>query len=396
MSIRERENLYSLNCYPKRDLVIARGYGSRVWDSDNRSYIDCNAGHGVAVTGHCNPDVRRAVTEQLNTLVTCPGTFYNNTRAELLEKLVSLTPSGLTRAFLCNSGAEAIEAAIKFARISTGRSEFVCAKRSFHGRTMGALSATSTPKYRDDFKPLVDGFSFVKFNDFETIKEVVNSNTAAILLEPVQGEGGVYPADQEYLQSVESLCRAEGIMLIIDEVQTGFCRTGSMFASNHYNIEPDILCLSKAIAGGIPMGAVVCSDRIDIGPGKHGSTFGGNPMACSAALANIRFMERENLADQSREKGEYLVESLKRMNSPLVREIRGLGLMIGIELRVKSAPVIVELMNRGILALPGGKTVIRLLPPAVISYGEIDEVVNTIAEVLSDSKTTNKQASKSN
>ncbi len=396
MNTKERESYFSLNCYPKRDLTISRGFGAIVWDDSNRSYIDCNGGHGVAVTGHCNPFVRRAVSEQLNTLVTCPGTFYNKTRAELLQKLIDITPASLKKTYLCNSGAEAVEAAIKFARLSTGRTGFLCAHRSFHGRTMGALSATSTPKYREDFKPLVDGFSFVKFNDYEAIENSITPDTAAVILEPVQGEGGVYPADKDYMKKIEELCRREGVLLIIDEVQTGFCRTGSMFASDYYDIEPDILCLSKAIAGGLPMGAVVCSERIDLTPGKHGSTFGGNPLVCSAALANIKFMEQEKLAEQSEEKGRYIVKKLTELDSQYIREIRGLGLMIGIDLRIKSAPVIQELMNQGILALPGGKTVVRLLPPATITYKEIDEVISTVARVLSNGQALNKKASKSN
>ncbi|MCP5103502.1 MAG: acetylornithine/succinylornithine family transaminase [bacterium] len=373
---------YSMGFYPKRDLLIVRGKGARLVDDKGNEYIDCVAGHGVANVGHCNEQVIRAIARQSEQLITCPGTFYNDTRARLLEKLVGIAPGGLNRVFLCNSGTEAVEAAIKFARVSTGKPEFICAMKGFHGRTMGALSATFNPKYKKDFQPLVPGFHFVPFNNFAKLAEAVNENTAGIILEPVQGEGGVHIGDADYFRRVRALCREKNILLIIDEVQTGFCRTGRMFGVEHFGIEPDILCVAKAMAGGLPMGAVLCGEHIRVPMGSHGSTFGGNPPACAAALAAIDFMIENNLAEQAAEKGNYLINQLKKIKSDKIRDVRGLGLMVGIELKEKVKPYISALMEEGVLALPAGSTVLRLLPPLTINYNELDIVVVKISELF--------------
>jgi acetylornithine/LysW-gamma-L-lysine aminotransferase len=247
------EKIYEFDVYPKRDLVLVRGKNAKVWDSDGKEYIDCVAGHGVANIGHCNDRVIEAIEKQARQLISCTGTFYNDTRALLLEKLIGIAPQNLKRAFLCNSGAESIEAAIKFARFTTRRKEFVCGMRGFHGRTMGALSATFTPEYRKDFEPIVEGFHYVPFNNFGKLAEIVNDNTAGVILEPVQGEGGVNIGNREYFTEVRKLCEERKVLLILDEVQTGFCRTGKMFACNHFDLEPDIMCVAKGIAGGLPM-----------------------------------------------------------------------------------------------------------------------------------------------
>jgi len=376
------EDTYGLGIYPKRDIVIVRGKGARVVDDSGNEYIDCVAGHGVAGVGHCNEQVIRAVTRQAEQLITCPGTFYNDTRARLLERLAEIAPGGLTRAFLCNSGAEAVEAAIKFARVSTGKSGFICAMKGFHGRTMGALSATFNPKYKKDFLPMVPGFLFAPFNNFTRLREIVNENTAGIILEPVQGEGGVFPGNRDYFQRVRELCDQKNILLIVDEVQTGFCRTGRMFGIEHFDIGPDILCAAKAMAGGLPMGAVLCGEKIRVPMGSHGSTFGGNPLSCAAALAAIGFMTENRLAEQAAEKGNYLLKKLMEINSDRIRDVRGLGLMVGIELKEKVKPYISALMEEGILTLPAGSTVLRLLPPLTIDYHDLDTVVEKIQKVL--------------
>jgi acetylornithine/LysW-gamma-L-lysine aminotransferase len=378
----ELEKKYQLNVYPKRDLVLVKGQNARVWDEQGKEYIDCIAGHGVANLGHGNEKIIAAINEQAKKLITCSNVFYNDTRALLLEKLVNITPKNLTKAFLCNSGAESIEAAIKFVRYATKKTEFVCAMRGFHGRTMGALSATFNPKYRDDFKPLLPGFHHVPFNNFDKLKEKVSANTAGILLEIVQGEGGVNLGKEEYFIKVKEFCDETGIFLIIDEVQSGFCRTGKMFACNHFDLEPDLLCLAKSMAGGLPMGAVLCSDKIELEVGKHGSTFGGNPLSCAAAIAATDYMLEHRLDQQAKEKGEYFVSQFRQHNLNKVREIRHLGLMIGIELKEKAKPHIVKLMHSGVLVLPAGSTVIRLLPPLTIGYEELDFVVEKLVEVL--------------
>ena len=382
MNARDREERYSLPVFPKRDLTLVRGEGARVWDDEGRSYIDCAAGVGVASVGHANPAVAEALAAQARTLVTCPGIFYNDQRARLMEKLAELAPEGLDRTFLCNSGAEAIEAAIKFARLSTGRHRIVAAMRGFHGRTMGALSATFKKEYREPFEPLVPGFSHVPFDHVEKLRGAVTGDCAALLLEAIQGEGGVRIPHPGYLAEARRICDAAGALLILDEVQTGFCRTGRMFACEHSGVRPDMLCLAKAIAGGVPMGALLCGERVVPGVGRHGTTFGGNPLACAAALAAIAFMEEEGLAHRAEEKGRHFEERFCRQRPASVRALRRAGLMIGIELKERVRPHLARLAERGVLALPAGPTVIRLLPPLVITYQDLDRVSDALKEVL--------------
>lgn len=380
----ELENRYGISIYPKRNCVIVNGSGARVVDSTGKEYIDCVGGHGVASVGHANSLVIEAIKKQAERLTVCSGTFYNDKRALLMEKLVGLAPSSIKRVYLCNSGAEAIEAAIKFARFSTGKKEFICASRGFHGRTMGALSATHNPAYKEEFQPLVPGFHFVPFNKIAELQAVVETHPdiAGIILEPVQGEGGVNIGNVDYFKQVRELCTCKNILFIADEVQTGFCRTGKMFGIEHFDVEPDMMCFAKAVAGGIPMGGVLCSDKIAMVPGKHGSTFGGNPFSCAAALGAIEFMQEQRLDIQAAEKGEFLLRKLNEISSPRIRDIRGMGLMIGIELKEKVKPIIEELMNRGVLALPAGTTVLRLLPPLVIEYDDLEIVVSEIKNIL--------------
>jgi acetylornithine/LysW-gamma-L-lysine aminotransferase len=382
MDFKGLEKQYEFDVYPKRDLVLVRGRNAKVWDDQGKEYIDCVAGHGVANVGHCNEKVVAAIEKQARQLISCSGIFYNDARALILQKLVSIAPRSLKRAFLCNSGSESIEAAIKFTRFTTKRKDFICAMRGFHGRTMGAMSATFNPEYRKDFEPIVHGFHYVPFNHFGKLKETVNDDTAGVIMEIVQGEGGVNIGNGEYFTDVRKLCDERGILLIIDEVQTGFCRTGKMFACNHFDLEPDIMCLAKAIAGGLPMGAVLCSDKVQIPFGKHGSTFGGNPLACAAAIAAIDYMLENRLDEQAKDKGDYFVGKLKEHEFANVREVRHLGLMIGIELKEKSTPYISKLIEKGVLAMPAGATVLRLLPPLTISKEELDFVVEKLVEVL--------------
>lgn len=382
MDFKGLEKQYEFDVYPKRDLVLVRGRNAKVWDDQGKEYIDCVAGHGVANVGHCNEKVVAAIEKQARQLISCSGIFYNDARALILQKLVSIAPRSLKRAFLCNSGSESIEAAIKFARFTTKRKDFICAMRGFHGRTMGAMSATFNPEYRKDFEPIVHGFHYVPFNHFGKLKETVNDDTAGVIMEIVQGEGGVNIGNGEYFADVRKLCDERGILLIIDEVQTGFCRTGKMFACNHFDLEPDIMCLAKAIAGGLPMGAVLCSDKVQIPFGKHGSTFGGNPLACAAAIAAIDYMLENRLDEQAKDKGDYFVGKLKEHEFANVREVRNLGLMIGIELKEKSTPYILKLIEKGVLAMPAGATVLRLLPPLTIGKEELDFVVEKLVEVL--------------
>jgi acetylornithine/LysW-gamma-L-lysine aminotransferase len=309
--------------------------------------------------------------------------LYNPVRAELAERLVKAAPQGLTKVFFCNSGTEAVEGALKFARATTGRKDFIAAMRGFHGRTMGALAATWGPEYQRPFMPMLEGLKHVPYNDFEKLEQTVDDNIAAVLLELVQGEGGIRVGDKEYFQKVRSLCDSKGILLIIDEVQTGFGRTGTMFACEQF-IRPDLLCLAKALAGGIPMGAVLCTDNISVPVKSHGSTFGGNPTACAAALASLDFIEKEGLVERAKTLGAYFLEQLKSIKSKKIREVRGLGLMLGIELKEKAGQYVQQIMDNGVIVLLSGINVLRLLPPLVISREEIDSTIKVLKEVLED------------
>lgn len=381
MDIFALENQYTSGLYTKRPIAIVRGKGARLWDSEGREYIDCVGGQGAANLGHANSAVAHAISEQAATLISCPEMFYNDRRAELEEKLCTI--SGFPRVFLCNSGAEANEACLKFARIATGRAGIVAAMRGFHGRTMGALSATWEKKYREPFEPLVPGFTHIPYNNLEALDGAVTEQTAAVTLEVVQGEGGVHPGTREFLLGAQSICRQRGAMLIIDEVQTGFARTGRLFAFQHHDLQPDLVCLAKSIAGGIPMGAALIGERVGELPAQvHGSTFGGNPLACAASLAAIRYIETQHLADRAAELGSWFQAALRNIQSPLVREVRGLGLMVGIELKQKVTPYLQSLMAEGVLALPAGLTVLRFLPPLVISQDELAVVVQAVKKVL--------------
>jgi acetylornithine/LysW-gamma-L-lysine aminotransferase len=377
------EDAHDSGLYPKQPLVLVRGEGARVWDADGREYIDCIGGHGVANVGHANPAVIQAVTTQVQQLSVCPNGFYNDQRAQLLAELARIAPPGLDRAFLCNSGTEAVDAALKFARLSTGRTKVIAAMRGFHGRTFGAVSATWRKEYRQPFEPLVPGFEFVPYNRLERMEQAVDEQTAAVILEVVQGEGGVIPGDGHYLRGVQALCQERGALFIVDEVQTGFGRTGRMFASEHHDLKPDLLCSAKAIAGGLPMGAVLIGPRVaPLRRKSHGTTFGGNPLACAAALATIRYIESEGLVQRSAELGSHLLEGLQAISAPQVRQARGLGLMAAVELKERAAPYLAALAERGVLALSAGANVIRFLPPLVISAEDVDTVVEQVSTVL--------------
>lgn len=379
----EVESRYTSGVYAKRHVTIVRGEGAVLWDDEGREYIDCVGGQGTANLGHANAAVAAAIAAQAQKLISCPEIFPNDQRAALMERLTQLT--GMPRVFLCNSGTEAVEAAIKFARASTHRIEIVAAMRGFHGRTFGALSATWNKAYREPFEPLVPGYVHVPYNHLEALGQAVTEKTAAVILEVVQGEGGVYPGSADYLRGAQQLCRERGALLIVDEVQTGFGRTGKMFAIQHHDLQPDLLCLAKSIAGGVPMGATLIGERLGVLPGHiHGSTFGGNPLACAASLAALAEMERLDLPARAAENGAYFKDRLQEINSPLIREVRGLGLLVGVELKKKSAPYIQVLGQRGVMALSAGMNVIRFLPPLVITREQLGRVTDTLAQVLAE------------
>jgi len=379
------ESAHTSGIYAKRDLTIVRGEGALLWDDVGNEYIDCVGGQGTANLGHAHPDLVKAISEQAAALISCPEMFHNPQRAALSQRLSSMAPGNMERVYLCNSGTEAVEAAFKFARYTTGRRKIVAAMRGFHGRTMGALSATWNKKYRDPFMPLVPGFKHVPFNKLDKLSAEVDDETAAVILEVVQGEGGVHLGMMDYLLEAQALCQERGALFILDEVQTGFGRTGRMFAAEHFGLKPDLMCLAKSIGGGVPMGAVLIGDEVgELTPGTHGSTFGGNPLACAASLAALDILEREELPRQAAVMGKSLLAQLREIQSPLIREVRGLGLMVGIEIRKKVMPYISALTDRGVLTLPAGMTVIRLLPPLVITQEQIDRVCQALGEVLAE------------
>lgn len=381
-SVIAEEMAHTSGVYPKRELAIVRGEGATLWDADGRAYIDCVGGQGAANLGHAHPAVVAAIQQQAAILISCPEIFPNDQRAAYQRELLATLP-GFDRVFLCNSGAEAVEGAIKFARVLSGKSGVVACVRGFHGRTLGALSATWEPKYREPFLPLPASVAHVPYDTIAALDAAVTAETGAVLLETVQGEGGVRPASVAFLQAAERICCERGALLIIDEVQTGFGRTGALWGYQHSGVQPAIIAMAKSIGGGMPMGAVAVRGGLPaLPPAIHGSTFGGNPLACAAARAALRAMHEEQLPQQAAEKGAYLVAALRERNLPLVRDIRHAGLLVGLELKQRVQPYLLALMHQGILALPAGPNVLRLLPPLVISYPQLDAVVSAIETVL--------------
>jgi len=372
------EQTHTSGVYVKREVEIVRGAGARLWDAEGRSYIDCVGGQGAANLGHAHPAILTAIQQQAADLMLCPELFHNPVRAQYQAALCEA--ARMPRLFLCNSGTEAIEGALKIAQIVTRRHGFVAAMRGFHGRTLGALSLTWEKAYREPFD-LMPSVRHVPFNHIERLEAVVDDTTAAVVVEVVQGEGGVHPAQDGYLRAVQELCRANGSLLVLDEVQTGFGRTGYLFAHEYDGVQPDLMCLAKSIAGGLPMGAVLMGERIEpLPPASHGSTIGGNPLACAAGLAVLDVLTHSDLIANARQRGDAVLDHLRSQLPDVV--VRGRGLMIGIELRGKVAPILKELQRRGVLALPAGRTVLRLLPPLVISDDDLWQAVYTVEEVL--------------
>jgi len=385
--IMEKEDRYGANVYAKRPIVLARGRGATLWDIDGVEYIDCTGGYGTCIVGYGHPEVVKAVNRQLRLLTSCHGYAYNETRAELLELIAEISPKGLDKSFLSNSGAEAVECALKLARKYTGKRKILAAIGGYHGKTIGSLSATWNPKYRRGLEPLLEGVTHIPYGRVDDrVYGEVDDETAAIIVEPIQGEGGVRIPPPDYLKALRDLCDEKGILLIFDEVQTGFGRTGKIFACEHWNVAPDILCAAKGWAGGLPIGITISSEEVmgSLGRGEHTSTYGGNPVVASAALASIRVLLREKLHERASRLGTYLLGKLKALESKysIVREARGLGLMAALELRFDVYDVIMGAMERRILVLDAGRNVVRLLPPLVIKKKQIDRVVQVLDELV--------------
>ena len=382
----DAEEKIMANTFSKRDRVLTRGRGALVWDINGNEYIDCTGSYGVAVVGHCHPRVVEAVQRQVETLIACHASFYNDVRSELLEKLIRLAPKGLDKVYLSNSGAESVECAIKLARKYSGKPEIVALMGAFHGKTMGALSATWKKKYRAPFMPLVPGFKHVPPDNLEKMRAAITEKTAAVLVEPVRGEGGVLVPSDDFLPGLREICDQKDVLLIFDEVQTGFGRTGKVFACEHWNVVPDIMCVAKSVAGGIPMGATFAREDVMAAfqRGDHSSTFSGNPLVCAAASAAIDVLVEERLPERAATLGSYFKGKLEGLAEKyrIVREVRGLGLMLGMEMRFDVYNMLLGCMDRGVLVLDAGRNVLRFLPPLVIEKEQIDRVVEVLDEVM--------------
>lgn len=376
----EKFERYIFNTYTRQPIAIRKARGAVVTDVNGKEYIDCVAGIAVNNVGHCHPAVVEAIKKQAEQLIHVSNLYYTEQQALLAEELVKLT--GMDRVFFCNSGAEAVEGALKLARKATGKKEFIAAEHAFHGRTRGALSVTHKEKYRKPFEPLAPAV-FVPYNDADAISAALNKDTAGVILEPIQGEGGVVIPSNEYLKEVREICDENQTLLILDEVQTGFGRTGKWFAKEHSGIKGDITTIAKAMGGGFPMGAMLGSEDVAVKfeRGDHASTFGGNAISCAAALANIDVIKKEGLVKRSEELGAYLIRKLEGLNKDYVKEIRGKGLMVGMELSIKCDDIVNIARERGVLLNCTSESVLRFVPPLTITEEQLDKAVSVLDEI---------------
>lgn len=376
------EDIFSGTLYQKFPITVEKGNGINVVDTNGKKYIDCIGGYGVALIGHSNKRLLNSITEQLIKIITVHSSLYNKTREKFLENVIKISPKKLSNVYLSNSGSESVEAAIKFARKFSKKTGIISMTGAYHGKTIGALSITHSPKYRLAFKPLLKDVSFAKFNDIESLQSLINDNTGTIIIEPIQGENGIYLPNDKFLENVRKICDELNILLIFDEIQSGLGRTGKMWAAEHWNTVPDIMCLAKGIAGGLPMGATLVRQDIlsCIKKGEHSSTFGGNPLSCAAGNAVIETIIEENLISNAQKEGELLLTGLKdlKMRHTIIREIRGKGLMIGIELKFDIKQIILDGIKHGLLLLYSGRNIIRLLPPLIINKDNVISILNIL------------------
>lgn len=388
--LRQEAAQYLMNTYARTPISIVRGKGSRVYDLEGREYLDFVAGIAVNVLGHCHPDVVAALHKQSQHLLHASNLYYTEPQVKLAQALVD--HSFADKVFFCNSGAEANEAAIKLARryahlkYGPERYEIITMLQSFHGRTLATLTATGQEKVQKGFEPLMPGFTYVPFNDLQAVEKAFSRATAAVMLEPIQGEGGVHVADRAYLQGLRDLCRQRDVLLIFDEVQTGMGRTGTLFAYEQFGIQPDIMTLAKGLGGGVPIGACLATDGVAeaFTPGTHASTFGGNPLACSAALAVLQVLLEGPVLAKSQAMGQYLAKGLQDLKDrlPNVKDVRGMGLLQGMEVAVDGKEVVSECLRRGLLINCTMDRVLRFVPPLIITQREIDRLLDTLADVL--------------
>ncbi len=379
---------YVVGNYTRNPIAVARGAGCEFWGADGKRYLDMFPGWATTSVGHCHPKVVAALQKQAATLLHVPNVFYIELQGRLAQLISENSFGG--QCFFCNSGAEANEAAIKLARISSGagRYKIITMENSFHGRTLAAISATAQPKYHKGFEPIVQGFTYVRFNDLDAVRNALDDATCAVLLEPIQGEGGINIASKEYMKGLRQLCNERNLLLILDEVQTGMGRTGRWFGYQNYDIEPDIMTLAKALGGGAAIGAMVAKKEVAVAlkPGTHASTFGGNPLACAAAVAVFEAIREEDLLRKTRLMGEYAATRLKALQRDLkiIRDVRGLGLMIGIELSSPGADIAAECLRRGLYINCTHDTVLRFMPAMTVTKAQVDEALEILRLVLAD------------
>ena len=384
----DQEESFGAHAFNKFPLTIVRGKGSLVWDSAGKEYIDFMTGIGVALVGHSNDSVVKAINEQAAKLISSHGSFYNDARAGFLERLVRVAPRGLGKALLTNSGTESVEAAIKLARRHTSKKRIIAMKGAFHGKTYGSLSATWNKKYRDPFGPLLEGFEFAEYGDAESLEQLVDDDTAAVLAEPVQGEGGIIVPPADYFRQVREVCDKKGALLILDEIQTGLGRTGRMWASEHWGIVPDIMTVSKGLGGGLPIGAAVATDEgmASLKGGEHTSTFAGNPLSCAAGSAALDFITQNDLPSQARRKGDTMKAGLQKVASEhkLVKEVRGLGLMLAMQARVDIHSQLLSAEQKGVIFAYSGRDTFRFLPALVIEESQIARGLEVLERVIGE------------
>ncbi len=372
----EREKRVLIQLYSRQEVVFDRGEGCYLYDVNGNRYLDLVAGIATVSIGHCNKEFVERVKVQLEKLIHTSNLYYTIPQIELAEKLKDI--SGMDRFFFCNSGAESVEAALKFARKVTGRKKFVAFTGSFHGRTMGALSVTHKERFRKPFEPLVQPVAFAKFNDVSDVEKCVDDETAAVILEPIQGEAGVYPAKEEFIKAIFELRERYNFLVIFDEVQTGFGRTGKWFAKDHFGVKPDIMTMAKAMGSGIPIGCTAVSEEVaeKLEAGDHASTFGGNPLACTAAIATIEVIEKHKLIESAAKMGEYFRKKL----SEIFSDVRGMGLMIGCY-AADARRIVAECLKRGVLVNATSDDTLRFVPPLIIGKEEIDFAIEVLKQV---------------
>ncbi len=380
----------------KRPIAVENGRGAHLHDTEGKKYLDFTSNYGVAITGHCHPEVVHAIQEQAERLISCHSSFYNQSRSQFIEKLSEMAPKNLNKYYFSNSGTEAVESALKFARKATGKKGFVAMMNCFHGKTMGSLSLTWNKKYREPFMPLLQDVTHVPFGKADRLLEAISSDTAAVILEPIQGESGINIPPEGYLKEVRDICSDKGTLMILDEIQTGTGRTGRFLAAEHSGVQPDIVCLSKALASGFPLGATLCTEQVAsaLKVGDHSSTFGGNPLACAAGRATLEVIQGEKLIDRASEMGDYLIKEMQCLTEySTVREVRGKGLMLAVEMKFDALNVMTRCMKRGLLVLDAGRNIIRMLPPLIISKDEADQAVQILNEAIGEEENARKSGS---